>query len=194
MLLVVLQEYDRPNSAYMLFYERSEAMEPVNQIVSLTSAAHSQSRDTSAKTQQTGPLQSTGPLQTDLQQLNPPQQDWPPQRDATGMLEKSVVQPQIFNLNPEGSPQDWDHPAPAVISPEPSTPVLSQSSSSPSRTPNCLAPLADVSPLKVLHHVFQDRLDTCRAHASYHLCYSSIQLSAQPCFICIFSACQLCML
>lgn len=164
-----LQEYDRPNSAYMLFYERSEAMEPVDQIASLTSAAP---WNTYVITQQPGCLQSPSSLQTDLQQLHPSEQDLMPPKDATGQVrEESIVQPQIFDLNPEGSLQQRGDHAPAVMSPGPSTPVLSQRSSSPSRTPNCLAPLADVSPLKVLHCIYEARLDTCRLHAFYHLSF-----------------------
>ena len=37
--LLVVQEYDRPNSAYMLFYERSEALEPVERLRAAASAA-----------------------------------------------------------------------------------------------------------------------------------------------------------
>ena len=162
-----LQEYDRPNSAYMLFYERSEAMEPVNQIASLTSAP----MKTSVNTLQPGCLQPPRSLQTDLQQLHPSQQELMPPKDApVHMQEESIVQPQIFDLNPEGSLQQRGHLAPAVMSPGPSTPVLSPSSS-PSRTPNCLAPLADVSPLKVLHCIHEARLDTCRLHAFHHLSF-----------------------
>ena len=35
------QEYDRPNSAYMLFYERSEALEPVERLRAAAAAAAS---------------------------------------------------------------------------------------------------------------------------------------------------------
>ena len=37
--MFVVQEYDRPNSAYMLFYERSEALEPVERLRAAASAA-----------------------------------------------------------------------------------------------------------------------------------------------------------
>ena len=40
-LVFVVQEYDRPNSAYMLFYERSEALEPVERLRAAASAAAS---------------------------------------------------------------------------------------------------------------------------------------------------------
>lgn len=35
----MVQEYDRPNSAYMLFYERSEALEPVERLRAAAAAA-----------------------------------------------------------------------------------------------------------------------------------------------------------
>ena len=34
-----LQEYDRPNSAYMLFYERADGLEPVTMMDEITAAA-----------------------------------------------------------------------------------------------------------------------------------------------------------
>lgn len=36
-----VQEYDRPNSAYMLFYERSEALEPFERLRAAAAAAAS---------------------------------------------------------------------------------------------------------------------------------------------------------
>ena len=41
---MVVQEFDRPNSAYMLFYERAESLEPVPQ----TASSGPQSHDTNS--------------------------------------------------------------------------------------------------------------------------------------------------
>lgn len=38
-MLIILQAYDRPNSAYMLFYERADSLEPVTMMDEITASA-----------------------------------------------------------------------------------------------------------------------------------------------------------
>ena len=109
------QEFEKPNSAYMLFYERAESSQPG---ASATVAAAAGAAQSPASP----PKPASAPLAPQEQQ---------PREDAA-------------DAQPEPAPAESDEPM------LPASPLLAQAAPSAAAvTPNVLAQLANVSPLKV---------------------------------------------
>lgn len=153
-----MQEYDRPNSAYMLFYERSESLEPVDQLPAPTSAPSQGPAETDVPFQEGASVQSKDQLATP----NQSQQVSPPHGGSTGHIQNSgsLQSPNVIMVQPpadldtvikhtESAPaeaQDGDLPT------VPASPMVLQTSPPPAVTPCDGGPaqLSSLSPLKVL--------------------------------------------
>ncbi len=158
-----MQEYDRPNSAYMLFYERSESLEPVDQFPAPTSAPSHRPAETGVPSQESASVQSKDQLATPNQSHPLPQQE-----GSTGHTQEggSVQSPDVSMVQ---APTDLEtavertQPAPAEAQDDdlptvPASPVVLQTSLSPAATPCKGGPaqLSSLSPLKVLPiHVWE---------------------------------------
>lgn len=169
-----VQEYDRPNSAYMLFYERSAILEPVHQAASSpTAPAEVEAEATPLEQQRTG---SRNPQASSLLQ-SPPEQSHSPQQAAkvpathladlpagSPMLAdaSAASSPQAAHLETQESLQEHSQSSPAAalkdhLSIGASSPAPQRPKSSASGSPSVLPLLANLSPLKVCHSVCTGR-------------------------------------
>ena len=163
-----VQEYDRPNSAYMLFYERSGVLEPASQPASSATAVaegHAEMPSLQQQQQQT----DSANLQSSSLSPSSPEQSCTSQQAAEasaahvrGLQAGSPMQtqpsaassPQAVPLEAQESLQGHPQPSPTTalkehLSSGRSSPVSQQPKSSPSGTPNISPHLANLSPLKV---------------------------------------------
>ena len=166
-----MQEYDRPNSAYMLFYERSGVLEPVSHpSSSLTAVAEVEAAMPSLQ-QQEQQEQHTDAADLQSSSLSPtsPEQPCTLQQSATASATQlrelqagspmqtqpsAASSPQAAHLEAQESLQQHPQPSPTTalkehVSSGLSSPVLQQPESLPSGTPNVLPHVANLSPLKV---------------------------------------------
>lgn len=168
-LLSCFQEYDRPNSAYMLFYERSGSLEPVHQAASLPAApAEAEAETSSVEQQQQQPgscsLEPTSSSQTNPEQCCPLQQA--ASIPAMQLSELPTGSPMQAEPSAASSPQamfvdaqqsllelSQSSPAAAVTTEHLpvglSSPVNQQPQASPNDTPSAVPPITTLSPLKV---------------------------------------------
>lgn len=159
----LMQEYDRPNSAYMLFYERSEILEPVHQAALVPAApAQAEAETTSVdEQQQTGSChqQPSSPSQTSPESL-------PSQRaasvPATRLREEptgspmqaeasAACGPEAMFSRAQESLQEHSPASPAAAATDHlpmglSSPMPLQPQPAPTGTPDVVA---NLSPLKV---------------------------------------------
>ena len=153
-----MQEYDRPNSAYMLFYERSESLEPVDQFPAPISAPSQGPAETDVPSRESAFVQSKDELATP----NQSQQVSLPQEGSTGHTQEgsSLQSPDVIMVQ---TPADLEtaiqrtQSAPAEaqdgdLPTVPASPMVLQTSPSPAATPRKGGPaqLSSLSPLKVL--------------------------------------------
>lgn len=107
--LVLLQEFDRPNSAYMLFYERAESLEPVPPTAGSGPHSHDISssgdpvvqleHDADQKSQQVAPAQSQQ-APTDADELMPPASPQAMQEPPAASATSPIVLAQLANVSP----------------------------------------------------------------------------------------------
>lgn len=164
-----LQEYDRPNSAYMLFYERSGSLEPVHQAATSFPAAPAESEaETSSVEQQQQPgscnLEPTSSSQTNPEQCHPVQQaaivpamqlsELP--AGSTMQAEPSAASsPQAMFVDAQQSLQEHSQSSPAAAAMTEHlpmgllTPMHQQPLASPTDTPSAVPSITTLSPLKV---------------------------------------------
>ncbi|KAL3156421.1 hypothetical protein ABBQ38_000732 [Trebouxia sp. C0009 RCD-2024] len=163
------QEYDRPNSAYMLFYERSGSLEPVHQAATSFPAAPAESEaETSSVEQQQQPgscnLEPTSSSQTNPEQCHPVQQaaivpamqlsELP--AGSTMQAEPSAASsPQAMFVDAQQSLQEHSQSSPAAAAMTEHlpmgllTPMHQQPLASPTDTPSAVPSITTLSPLKV---------------------------------------------
>ncbi len=159
-VLCLLQEFDRPNSAYMLFYERSESMEPADQ-PAISTPAPSQATAEAAPQQEAASMQpqAASPVQSQQGTSLQPQEGLPSQLEAgfTGQSQDSRIMqsPDVHMSQGDARPvAEQSQSAPAEVQDEdlpsvPPSPQVMQTSPSPAATRRPQAMVSSVSPLKV---------------------------------------------
>jgi hypothetical protein len=178
-----MQEYDRPNSAYMLFYERSESLEPVDQSPAPTSAPSQGPAETDVPSQKSASVQSKDQQATP----NQSQQVSPPQEGSTGHTQEGGIlqSPDVVMAQPPGDLEaaiEYGQSAPAEaqdgdLPTVPASPMVLQTSQSPAATPSGGGPvqLSSLSPLKVLPILHWES-----AHSIYFLSHFQGRKHAHP--------------
>ena len=163
-----VQEYDRPNSAYMLFYERSGVLEPVSQPASSTTAVAEGHAEMPSSQQQQQQTDSANLQSSSLSPVSPEQSGTSQQAADASAAHLRQLQagspmqtqpsaassPQAVDADAQESLQEHPQPSPTTALMEhPSSgllsPVIQQPKSSPSGSPNISPHLANLSPLKV---------------------------------------------